>query len=70
MMSAKVFKKHTKVVDRENQELSYSLKDFCTMENNLLATSQFYIDSGASAFDLNEAFYYEIKKQTLVKGCK
>lgn len=44
MMTAKVFKKHAKVVDKTVKDVSYSLRDFYTMEKNLLATSQFYID--------------------------
>ena len=70
MMTAKVFKKHKKVVDNAVQDNTYSLRDFCTMESNLLESSQFYIDKDISAFELNEAFFYEIKMQILVKGEK
>ena len=47
--------------------MSYSLKDFCTIDNNLLMNFQFYIHSEAEAFDQSEIFYFELKKKKIIK---
>ena len=65
MLAAKVFREHKRVVKPGEVDKTYSLDDFCTMEVEVLEDLQFYILNSSESFDLNDAFYFEIRRKTL-----
>ena len=64
-MAARVFKIHKRVVKPGEEDITYSLDDFSKMETEMMEKSQFYIHNSSQSFELREAFYFEIKRQTL-----
>ena len=65
MMAAKVFKKHNRDINPEEVEEVYSIEDFCKKGKKLFEKCQFYIKKESEVFDINEASFFEIKRQTL-----
>ena len=64
-MSAKVFKIHKRDKIPGEAETLYSIEDFSKKENKYLEKCQFFLQNGSEVFDINEAVFFEIKRQTL-----
>ena len=68
-MSAKVFKMHHKMNNLQ-EDLTYSMNDFRSMDLTQLENRQFFIYNSSETFEFEIHSYYEIKKQIISSGSK
>ena len=69
-MSAKVFKMHKRIKNPQEEEKTYSIDDFRSMDLAQVENRQFYIFNSSSTIELEIHSYYEIKKQNIKSGTK